>query len=61
MSSLYSISGRLYSCKQYMSSTYKLEEVARSICSSSALVVEEPNQPAMVLKMSGPASAFCSV
>jgi hypothetical protein len=24
--------------------------VARSICSSSALVVEDPNQPAMVLR-----------
>lgn len=28
----------------------KLEDVARSICSSSALVVEDPNQPAMVLR-----------
>lgn len=27
---------------------YKLEDVARSICSSSALAVEEPNQLAMV-------------
>lgn len=27
---------------------YKLEEVARSICSSSALLDEDPNQPAMV-------------
>jgi hypothetical protein len=30
-------------------SAYKLDEVARSICSSNALLVEDPNQPAMVL------------
>ena len=30
------------------SSTHKLEVVARSICSSSALLVDDPNQPAMV-------------
>lgn len=29
--------------------SYKLDEVARSICSSKALLVEDPNQPAMVL------------
>ena len=29
-------------------STYRLEVVARSICSSSALLVDDPNQPAMV-------------
>jgi hypothetical protein len=29
-------------------SSYRLEDVARSICSSSALVVEDPNQPAMM-------------
>jgi hypothetical protein len=28
--------------------TYRLEDVARSICSSKALFVEDPNQPAMV-------------
>jgi hypothetical protein len=28
--------------------TYKLDDVARSICSSSAPAVEDPNQPAMV-------------
>jgi hypothetical protein len=31
-----------------LDSSYKLEEVARSICSSSAPVVEDPNQPAMM-------------
>jgi hypothetical protein len=29
-------------------STHRLEEVARSICSSKAPFAEEPNQPAMV-------------
>src|SRR5690242_1536264 len=29
-------------------STYRLDVVARSICSSSALLVDDPNQPAMV-------------
>jgi hypothetical protein len=33
---------------QHSFSTYRLEVVARSICSSSALLVDDPNQPAMV-------------
>lgn len=28
---------------------YRLEEVARSICSSNALLVDDPNQPAMMM------------
>jgi hypothetical protein len=43
--------GRQYSMAQlavYAFSPYKLEDVARSICSSNALFVEDPNQPAMV-------------
>lgn len=34
--------------RSFRSPTYKLEEVARSICSSSALLDDDPNQPAMV-------------
>jgi len=30
---------------------YKLEEVARSICSSKALLAEDPNHPAMVMQL----------
>jgi hypothetical protein len=33
-----------------MSSTYKLDEVARSICSSSALFDDDANHPAMMLR-----------
>jgi hypothetical protein len=39
-------------------SSYKLEDVARSICSSSALVVEDPNQPAMMLRRSQLVDSF---
>ena len=30
---------------------YKLEEVARSICSSKALLAEDPNHPAMAMQL----------
>jgi hypothetical protein len=49
MSSLFGVSALYYSYQYALCSTYKLEEVARSICSSNALLVEDPNQPAMVL------------
>lgn len=39
------------SCSHSAASTYKLDEVARSICSSSALF-PDPNQPAMMLRRS---------
>lgn len=43
-----SISASSYASSSLSLSTYKLEVVARSICSSSALLVDDPNQPAMV-------------
>jgi hypothetical protein len=49
MSSLYTISTTAYSYRYVSCSTHKLDDVARSICSSNALLVEDPNQPAMVL------------
>lgn len=45
MSSLHSISRRY--CKPGASCAYRLDVVARSICSSSALLDEVPNHPAM--------------
>jgi hypothetical protein len=48
ISSLHCISMSSYSWLRKPSRTYKLEVVARSICSSSALLVDDPNQPAMV-------------
>jgi len=49
ISSLDSVSRRNTNTASVGVDTYKLDEVARSICSSSALVVEDPNQPAMML------------
>lgn len=46
ISSLRSVSAGWHSYEMYKA--YKLEEVARSSCSSKALLVEDPNQPAMV-------------
>jgi hypothetical protein len=47
MSSLDAVSTRCYSSPPE-GSTHRLEDVARSICSSKAPFAEEPNQPAMV-------------
>lgn len=49
MSSLFRVSRLCYSYLHPQGNTYKLDDVARSICSSNALLVEDPNQPAMVL------------
>jgi hypothetical protein len=48
MSSLCTVSVRCYSSPSLEGHTHRLEDVARSICSSKALFVEDPNQPAMV-------------
>jgi hypothetical protein len=48
MSSLHTVSVRCYSSPSPEGHTHRLEDVARSICSSKALFVEDPNQPAMV-------------
>ena len=57
-----------HSWRQALSRTYKLDEVARSICSSSALLADEANQPAMVLRRmrrlgasSGVVAKLCTV
>tara|TARA_R110002003_G_scaffold3_13_gene71 strand:+ start:21268 stop:21585 length:318 start_codon:yes stop_codon:yes gene_type:complete len=54
MSSLQAVSTVLSSSQDASRGAYKLDEVARSICSSSALFVDDPNQPAMVvLRLAG--------
>lgn len=48
--------------RQQSFSTYRLEVVARSICSSSALLVDDPNQPAMVsggVRLGGRSKGVC--
>lgn len=48
MSSLKFVSREERGFYELMAIAYRLEEVARSICSSSAPVLEDPNQPAMM-------------